>query len=503
MSYDDLREFLDEFEKGNLVHHIKEEVNCELEIAEITARVSRRYRENHPTSFGDFQGKPGNSKVLFFENVKNNGKISEIPVVTNIFGSTERMKMALELENFESFGNKFLKFLKFKPEGFFEKLKILKELKDFSSYFPETVKSGKCKELIINEDKVDLMKFPVLKLWPKDGGRFITLPMVFTKDPETGMRNVGMYRMQVFDKNTTGMHWHIHKDGAEHYSKAEKFSKNLEVAVVIGCEPAGMYAATAPLPQNFDEMMFAGLLREKAVKMVKCETIDMEVPANAEMVLEGYIHPHERKLEGPFGDHTGYYSAVDYYPVFHVTCITHRQNPVYAATVTGIPPMEDAYIGKATERLFLPFIKLIIPEINDINLPIEGVFHNLCIVSINKKYPGHAKKVVFALWGLGQMMFTKMIIVVDVDINIQNIEEVLWVMGSRVEPKRDIIIVENAPADALENASEFKFLSSKMGIDATRKWKEEVNKELNLEVAEMSKEIKKRVDEKWNKFGFR
>ncbi len=488
MSYDDLREFIDELEKKNLIEHIKEEVNCELEISEITARVCRKYREN--------------SKALFFENVKNNGKISEIPVVTNIFGSTERMKLALGQENFESFGDKFLKFLKFKPSGFFEKLQVLKELNNISSYFPKIVKTGKCKEVIINEDKVDLFKFPILKLWPNDGGRFITLPMVFTKDPETGMRNVGMYRMQVFDKNTTGMHWHIHKDGAEHYRKAEKFNKKLEVAVVIGCEPASMYAATAPLPQNFDEILFAGLLREKAISMVKCETIDMKVPANAEIVLEGYVNPNERRLEGPFGDHTGYYSAIDYYPVFHITCITHKQKPIYAATVTGIPPMEDAYIGKATERLFLPFIKTIIPEIKDINLPIEGVFHNLCIVSINKKYPGHAKKVMFALWGLGQMMFTKIIIVVDADVNVQNIEDVLWVVGSRVEPKRDIITIENAPADALENASEFKFLSSKLGIDATRKWKEEVNKELNLDLAEMSEEVKKKVDEKWNKFGF-
>ncbi|MDI6730195.1 MAG: menaquinone biosynthesis decarboxylase [Candidatus Altarchaeum sp.] len=487
MSYDDLKEFIDELERRNLLEHIKEEVNCELEISEITARVCKKYGEN--------------SKALFFENVKNNGKISEIPVVTNLFGSTERMKMALGMENFELFGNKFLKFLKFKPEGFFEKLQVLKELNDFSSYFPETVKSGKCKEVIINEHNVDLLKFPVLKLWPNDGGKFITLPMVFTKDPETGMRNVGMYRMQVFDKNTTGMHWHIHKDGAEHYNKAEKFNKKLEVAVVIGCDPAGMYAATAPLPQNFDEVFFAGLLREKAIKLVKCETIDMEVPANAEIVLEGYVNPQERKLEGPFGDHTGYYSAVDYYPIFHITCITHREKPIYAATVTGIPPMEDAYIGKATERLFLPFIKVIIPEINDINLPVEGVFHNLCIVSINKKYPGHAKKVMFALWGLGQMMFTKILIVVDADVNIRNIENVLWVVGSRVEPKRDTVIIENAPADVLENASEFKFLSSKLGIDATRKWKEEVNKDLNSEVAEMSEEVRKKVDEKWDKFG--
>lgn len=485
MPYDDLRGFLDDLEEKNLVHHIKEEVDCELEIAEITSRVSKKYKEN--------------SKVLFFENVRNLNKHSDIPVVTNLFGSMERMKIALNTQNFESFAHKFLNLLKFRSTGIFEKMKMLKELNDFSSYFPENVKTGKCKEVIMTDDKVDLMRFPILKLWPKDGGRFITLPMVFTKDVTNGITNVGMYRMQIFDKNTTGMHWHIHKDGAEHYRKAEKFNKRMDVAVAIGCEPASMYAATAPLPQNFNEMIFAGLLRKKAVKMVKCETIDMEVPADAEIVLEGYVDPNERRLEGPFGDHTGYYSVIDYYPVFHVNCITHRQSPIYVATVTGIPPMEDAYIGKATERLFLPFIKLIMPEIEDINLPIEGVFHTLCIVSIDKKYPGHAKKVMFALWGLGQLMFTKIIIVVDKDTNVQNIEEVLWVVGTRVEPKRDIVIIQNAPADALENASGLSSLSSKMGIDATRKWKEEITTTLNMDVAEMSEEVKKRVDEKFIK----
>jgi len=485
--YEDLQEFLKDLERKNFVHHIKEEVDCELEIAEITSRVLKKYKEK--------------GKVLFFENVRNNKKISEIPVVTNIFGSTERIKIALNVENFESIGKEILKFLKFKP-SFFEKIEMLKNLKDVSSYFPENVKNGVCKEVIINENDVDLTKFPILKLWPKDGGRFITLPMVFTKDPETGIRNVGMYRMQVFDKKTTGMHWHIHKGGAEHYRKAERTNKRLDVAVVIGCDPVSMYAATAPLPKNFDEMIFAGFLRKRSVKMVKCETIDMEVPANAEIVLEGYVNPNEKRLEGPFGDHTGYYSSVDYYPVFHVTCITCRKNPVYAATVTGIPPMEDAYIGKATERIFLPFIKLIFPEIVDINLPVEGVFHNLCIVSIKKSYPGQAKKVMFGLWGFEQLMFTKIIIVVDENVNVQNIEEVLWVLGTRVEPKRDIIIIENAPADALEAASGFKFLSSKIGIDATIKFKEELNKEIEMDVIEMSDEIKKIVDEKWKKLNF-
>jgi len=485
--YEDLQEFLKDLERKDFVHHIKEEVDCELEIAEITSRVSKKYKEK--------------GKVLFFENVRNNKKISEIPVVTNIFGSTERIKIALNVENFESIGKEILKFLKFKP-SFFEKIEMLKNLKDVYSYFPENVKNGVCKEVIIEEKDVDLTKFPILKLWPKDGGRFITLPMVFTKDPETGIRNVGMYRMQVFDKKTTGMHWHIHKGGADHYRKAEKINKRLEVAVVIGCDPVSMYASTAPLPQNFDEMIFAGFLRKRSIKMVKCETIDMEVPANAEIVLEGYVNPNEKRLEGPFGDHTGYYSSVDYYPVFHVTCITHRKNPVYASTVTGIPPMEDAYIGKATERIFLPFIKLIFPEIVDINLPVEGVFHNLCIVSIKKSYPGQAKKVMFGLWGFGQLMFTKMIIVVDENVNVQNIEEVFWVLGTRVEPKRDIIIIDNAPADALEAASGFKFLSSKIGIDATIKFKEELNKEIEMDVVEMSEEIKKIVDEKWKKLNF-
>lgn len=482
MVYDDLRDFISDLEKRNLIAHITEEVDCELEIAEITSRVSRIQRE---------QG-----KCLFFEHVKG----YDIPVVTNLFGSTERMKLSLGVEKFESIGENLLKFLKFDmPKSILGKLSALSEIKDLASYFPKIVKRGKCKEVIIPEEKVDLNKFPILKLWPGDGGRFITLPMVFTKDPESGVRNVGMYRMQVFDRNTTGMHWHIHKDGADHYRKAEKENKRLEAAVVIGCDPASMYASTAPLPQGFDEMLFSGFLRKKSVDLVKCETVDLEVPADSEIVLEGYLEPHERRLEGPFGDHTGCYSRKEMYPVFHVKCITHRENPIYAATVTGIPPMEDSYIGKATERIFLPFIKLIFPEITDINLPVEGMFHNLCIVSINKKYPGHAKKVMLGLWGLGQMMFTKIIIVVDSDINVQNMEEVLWALSNRIDPKRDILFIENAPVDVLDNASTLPLIGSKMGIDATKKWKEEGFEREQPNTVQMDEKIKKAVDLKWNR----
>jgi len=465
--YNDLRDFISELEKRNLIIHIKEEVDNELEISEITSRVCKLpYNRN---------------KALFFENVvhkKSNYKYN-IPVVTNLFGSIERMKLALGLikdneeENFESIFDSLIKFLKFKPTSFFDKLKILDEIRKFDKYYPKIVQKGKCKEVIIPEEKVNLNKFPILKLWPKDGGRFITMPLVFTKDPETGIRNVGMYRLQIFDEKTTGIHWHIHKDGARIYRKYERMNKRMEVAVAVGCDPATIYSSTAPLPENFDEILFSGILRKKSVNMIKCENIDMEVPADSEIILEGYVNPGERKLEGPFGDHTGFYSSIDNYPVFHITCITHRENPIYPAIVTGIPPMEDAYIGKATERIFLPLIKLIFPEIVDINLPVEGVFHNLCVVSINKQYPGHAKKVIFGLWSLTQMMFVKTIIVVDKDVNVQNLQDVLFYVSCNIDPKRDVFIIENCPVDVLDHTTSLKFLGSKMGIDATRKFKEE------------------------------
>jgi 4-hydroxy-3-polyprenylbenzoate decarboxylase len=309
-----------------------------------------------------------------------------------------------------------------------------------------------------------------------------------------------MYRMQVYDGKTTGMHWHVHKHGARDYADAEKEGK-IEVAVAIGADPAVVYSATAPLPDNIDEMMFAGFLRKKNVELVKCETVDLYVPAHAEIILEGHVDAKELRVEGPFGDHTGYYSLADKFPVFHITCITHRKNPIYHATVVGIPPMEDAYLGKATERIFLPLIKAQLPEIVDINLPVEGVFHNLCIVSIKKRYPGHAKKVMFALWGMGQMMFAKTIIVLDDDVNVQDMREVLWAATTRMDPARDVTIIDKTPTDTLDHASPMPNLGSKMGIDATRKGRDEGFDREWPDALKMDNKVKARIDKIWNELG--
>lgn len=480
MAYKDLREFIKVLEERGLLKRIPVEVDPVLEIAEINDRVVK-------------QGGP----ALFFERPKG----SRFPCVVNLFGSFERMRLALEVNDLDEIGQRMLEFLEPEiPTNIIEKLKMLPKLKKLSDFLPRYVKSGPCKEVII-KDNPSLDIFPVLKTWPLDGGRFITLPMVFTKDPETGIRNCGMYRMQVYDERTTGMHWHMHKDGARHYRKAEAMGKRLEVAVAIGSDPATIYSATAPLPEGIDEMLFAGFLRQEPVELVKCETVDLEVPANAEIVLEGYCEPFERKIEGPFGDHTGYYSLQDEFPVFHITCITHRRDAIYPATIVGKPPMEDCFIAKATERIFLPLIKKQIPEIVDMNLPIEGVFHNIAIVSIDKRYPGHARKVMYALWGMGQLSFTKIIIVMDRDVNVQDISEVLWRIGNNVDPKRDVVIVEG-PLDVLEHASPIPAYGGKMGIDATKKWPSEGFTRPWPPDIKMSEEIVRLVTERWKEYGF-
>jgi 4-hydroxy-3-polyprenylbenzoate decarboxylase len=476
MAYEDLREFMDTLEEKGMLKRIKTQVSPELEITEILDRVSKK-----------------NGPAILFENVEGH----DIPVLANAFGSMERMKLALETDDLEGIGERLVQMIKPQvPSSVTGKIKGLSKLKEIASYPPKVVKDGPVKEVVI-EKEASLDKFPILTCWPQDGGRFITLPLVFTKDPESGERNVGMYRMHVYDATTTGMHWHVQKHGASHYRKAEEMDKPLEVAVALGGDPATIFSATTPLPEGFDEMLFAGFLRKKPVELVKCETVGLEVPANAEIVLEGYVNPKERKTEGPFGDHTGYYSLADLFPVFHVTCITHRNKPIYPATIVGKPPMEDSYIGKAIERIFLPIIKTQLPEIVDINLPIEGVFHNLCIVSIKKRYPGHAKKVMFALWGMGQMMFTKTIIVLDDDVDIQNLGDVLWAVSNRIDPERDVTIIGGGPADSLEHATPLPNLGSKMGIDATKKgsdegfdreWPDEIN---------MSGDIVELVDKKW------
>lgn len=479
MAYKDIREFIEVLEKKGLLKRIKTEVSAELEITEILDRVVKK-----------------NGPALLFENVKG----SRIPVFANAFGTMERMCLALEVNSLDEIGARIQKLLEFEaPKSIWEGIKMLPMVAELSSFPPKHVNSGPCKEVILREG-FSLDAFPILKCWQGDGGRFITLPLVFTKNQNTGRQNVGMYRMQVYDGKTTGMHWHIHKHGARDYADAKNDGK-IEVAVAIGADPAIVYSATAPLPDNIDEMMFAGFLRKKNVELVKCETVDIFVPAHAEIILEGYVDSKERRTEGPFGDHTGYYSLADEFPVFHLTCITHRKNPIYNATVVGIPPMEDAYLGKATERIFLPLMKAQLPEIVDINLPVEAVFHNLCVVSIKKRYPGHAKKIMFALWGMGQMMFAKTIIVLDDDVNVQDLREVLWATTTRFDPAKDVTIIDRAPTDTLDHASPLSNLGSKMGIDATRKGADEGFNREWPEALKMDDVVKKKIDGIWSELG--
>ncbi|MEW6714697.1 MAG: menaquinone biosynthesis decarboxylase [Nitrospirota bacterium] len=486
MAYKDLREFVTLLEKKGLLKRLKAEIDPILEIAEITDRVCKS---------------PGGGKAIFFENVKG----SKYPVVTNLFGSFERMALSLEVDKIDYIGARIEEMLKQSPpKTLMEKLSMLPKLFEFSKFLPKSVKNAPCQE-VIEKENPDLSKFPVIKCWPGDGqptdeGRFITLPMVFTKDPETGRPNCGMYRIHIFDKKTTGMHWHIHKDGARHYDKYKAMNIRMPAAIAVGSDPAVIYSATAPLPEAIDEMMFAGFLRREPVEMVKCITSDIEVPANSELVIEGYLDPEETRIEGPFGDHTGFYSAADLYPVFHVTCITHRKDMIYPATLVGKPPMEDCYIGKATERIFLPLLQLEFTEIKDMNLPMEGVFHNCALISIRKSYPGHAKKIIHGLWGKGQMMFAKLLIIVDDDVDVQNISYTAWRVLNNVDWKRDVVIADG-PLDDLDHAANFPRYGSKMGIDATRKTREEgMTREWPKELF-MSDEVKKLVDARWKEYG--
>lgn len=478
MSYKDLREFIKVLEKQNELIRVKAEVDPVLEITEITDRVV---------------GNAG--PALLFENVKG----SDYPVLINIFGSRKRMELAFEVEQLDLIGERITDYLEHSwPKNLLDKLKILPMLKEIGDFFPEIVNKASCQEVV--EEKVDLNKLPILKCWPGDGGRYLTLPLVFTRDPETGRQNAGMYRMQVYDRETTGMHWHVHKDGASNYRYYSGQDERMEIAVAIGADPATIYASTAPLPRGIGEMIFAGFLRKEPVEMVPCKTVDLKVPANAEFILEGYVEPGELRKEGPFGDHTGYYSLADDYPVFHIETITRRGNPIYNATVVGKPPMEDCYLAKATERIFLPLLQIQLPEVVDMNLPLEGVFHNCALLSIKKSYPGQARKVMHALWGLGQMMYTKMIIIVDADVDVQDLSTVAWKVFNNIDPERDIITVKG-PLDALDHSSPVSRYGSKMGIDATKTWPEEGHKREWPPEIEMSEEVKQMVDEKWSQYG--
>ncbi|HUJ23071.1 MAG TPA: menaquinone biosynthesis decarboxylase, partial [Bryobacteraceae bacterium] len=400
MAYSDLRDFIRALEKEKELKRISIEVDPVLEIAE----------------FADRSVKSGGPALLF-----ERPKGSSIPVLINGYASMRRMELALEVDSVEDIARRIAEYLEMRmPEGFLGKLKMLPKLAEMGSFFPKMVEKGPCQE-IIRSTGFSLLDYPVLKCWPEDAGRFITLPLVFSKNPDTGKRNCGMYRMQIYDDRTAGMHWQTHKQGAEHYRRmlGQSGKDRMDVAVAIGSDPATMYSAILPLPPDLDEMLIAGFMRSSPVEMVKCQTCDLEVPANAEIVLEGYVQLGELRTEGPFGDHTGFYSLADEYPVFHVTCITQRKEPVYAATIVGPPPMEDYYMGKAVERIFLPLMRLQLPEIRDICMPAEGIFHNLMLVSMRKSYPAHARKVMSAIWGLGQAMFTKCIVVVDEDVDVQ------------------------------------------------------------------------------------
>lgn len=456
MAYKDLQQFIDALDRAGELIRVKEYVNPHLEITEITDRLS----------------KSDNNKALLFENTGY-----DFPLLINSMGSNKRMCMALGVDNLDAISKEIEQLfhqLSGPKEGILDKLKMLPMLGQISSWMPKQIGGrGACQQVVMEQP--DLGKLPVMTCWPEDGGPFITLPIINTKHPTTGIRNVGMYRMQVFGPTLTGMHWHKHKVSAGHYNEYKKLGIKMPVAVALGGDPAYTYAATAPLPPNVDEYMLAGFLRKKKVELVKCITQDMYVPADADFIIEGYVDPEEELIwEGPFGDHTGYYSLADWYPKFHVTCITHKKNAVYPSTIVGIPPQEDAWIGKATERIFLAPIKMtLLPEIVDMELPIEGVFHNLTIVKIKKEYAGHAQKVMNAMWGAGQMMFNKILVITDGDLNIHNYTEVAKAISKNCDPQQDIYFSQG-PMDVLDHScSKFAF-GGKMCIDATTKFEEEI-----------------------------
>lgn len=486
---DTLQDFIAAIEaRGELVR-IKQPVSVHLEMCEISDRAMKL---------------PGGGPALLFEKpVLRDGSISQFPAALNLFGSMSRMALALGVEKLDEHGDRITKLLDLKvPEGFLGKLQLLPRLLEVSK-FPPRMASGTpaCQEIVWRGDEIDLDKIPVLTTWPEDGGPFITMTAVVSKDPKRGIRNVGMYRVQQMGKKHVAMHWQRHKTGAEHWRQMAEKGEKMPVCIVVGADPASMYSASAPLPPNVDEFIFAGFLRKSPVKLTKALTCDLEVPADAEMVIEGYIDPSEPLVtEGPFGDHTGYYSEADLYPRVHVTAVTMRKNAVYCATIVGRPPMEDFYLGHATERIFLPLLKLTTPEIVDYHMPAEGVFHNLVLVSIKKQYPGHAYKTMNALWGAGLMSLAKVIVVVDEWVDVRNPQEAWWVALNNIDPERDTRFTMG-PVDVLDHASRAFTYGSKMGIDGTKKWPEEGFTRNWPTVIEMDAPTKAKVDGYWSSLG--
>jgi 4-hydroxy-3-polyprenylbenzoate decarboxylase len=476
---EDTHEFIAELEKNGELKRVKTEVDSDLEIAEILRREMY-----------------SNGSAILFENVKG----YDMPVLGNAFGSMRRLEIALEMTDFTEIGQRIADMTKMDiPSGLLNKIKKLPELSKMASSFPKAETSGPVTEITSSDASFD--DLPILKSWPNDAGKFITLGLVATKHPETGTRNLGVYRMQIIDKTHALMHWQKHKRGAHHGDISKERGEKIPAAIIIGGEPATIFSSIAPVPEGLDKYLFAGITRKEGIKTVKCKTIDLDVPANAEIVLEGYVDPEDIRDEGPFGDHTGYYTPVEPYPTFTLTGIMRRKDPIYVTTVVGKPVLEDAYIGKVIERSFLPLIQMLQPEVVDYSMPSAGWFQGLAIISIKKRYPGQAKKVMMGLWGMGQLSLTKTFVVVDDDINVHDMNDVIWAITTRADAARDTIIINNTPTDTLDPASPLVNLGSKMGIDATQKTKEEgYEREIQQQV-KVDDETKNLVDSKWSDYG--
>lgn len=512
MAYRDLQHYIEFLESKGELRRIREPLSPYLEITEVTDRVVKAggpalLFENvvgRPHRFGSPNPMSAVMNQLSIHPSDAGTAMSySYPVVTNLMSTRQRMSWALSCEDFEEHAQRIEALLKPDiPKGPVEALrKFGAVLGDLKGAPPKPVGSAPCQQVVMQGDEVDLTKLPVLTCWPEDGGPFVTLPLVFTHDPNTGKRNVGMYRVQVHDRNTCGMHWQMHKTGMRQMEDAGEKGKRLEVCVALGGDPAVTFSAISPLPPGIDEIMFAGFLRRERVRMVKAKTVDVMVPADAEIVIEGYVDPSERRLEGPFGDHTGYYSLAEEFPVLHVTAVTTRQKAIYPATIVGVPPMEDGWMGKAVERIFLPMIRLTVPEIVDMNLPVEACFHNVAFVSIKKKYPGHAYKVMNAIWGLGGMAFTKLVFVFDEDCNVQDLGEVLFRIGANCDPSRDTL-PSRGPIDQLDHASVAEGFGGKLGFDCTHKWPGENGFSRHYpKLIKMAPDVVQKIDSVWGRLG--
>ncbi len=479
MPIEDTSQFIEELEKAGELKRVKTEVDTNLEIAEILRRAMY-----------------SNGPAILFENVKN----YDMPVLGNAFGSLKRLEIGLETTDFTEIGQRIVDLTKMDiPSGFLNKIKKLPELSKMSDSFPKLENSGPVTEVFSDSPSFD--KLPILKTWSKDAGKFITFGLVATKHPETGIRNLGVYRMQIVDSTHALMHWQKHKRGAHHHELKKEKGEKIEVAIIIGGDPATVFSGVAPVPEGLDKYLFAGITRKKGIKTVKCKTVDLEVPANAEIVLEGYVDPSDTRDEGPFGDHTGYYTPKEPFPTFTLTGVMQRKKPIYLTTVVGKPILEDSYIGKVIERSFLPLIRMFQPEVVDFPMPAAGWFQGMAIISIKKRYPGQAKKVMMGLWGMGQLSLTKIFIVVDDDVNVHSMDDVLWAVTTRTDPARDTIIIDNTPTDTLDPASPLVNLGSKLGIDATQKTKEEGFEREIQEQVKVDDATKSLVDSKWSSYG--